>query len=325
MIRRKLLAVAAAAVMAATAGLPAFAQQDAYPNRPIRLVVGFPPGGGADSIARVLAEHMSRTLKQSVIVDNRPGANTTLGPAFVASAPPDGYTLLLGPDSVLGTDKMLFPSTVKYDETNFTPVNRIASTYFVLAANKDLGIRRFSDVVAKSNPNGLFLASPGGPYLQIILSEVRRMSKANLVEVPYRGGAPGAVAVMSGEAALTLMGPGALLPLVREGKLVAVATTHDRPSELAPGVPTLASDGVPDFRLNFWYGVMGPAGLPPEVVRKLFDATSAAAADPALRQRLATLGYETVPAASPEEFRAQALQDSVTLKNRVQAAGIKPQ
>jgi tripartite-type tricarboxylate transporter receptor subunit TctC len=320
MNRRLALALAAALLP-----LPSFAADPNYPSRPIRLVVGFPPGGGADGIARLLADHMSQTLKQPVVVENKPGANTTLAPAFVAAAPADGYTLLLGPDSVLGTDKLLFASTVKYDESNFTPINRVASTFFVLAANKDLGIRRFSDVVAKSSQQPLFLASPGGPYLQIILSEVRRQSSAKLDEVLYRGGAQGALAVMSGESALTLMGPGALLPLVRDGKLVAVATTNDRVSSLAPGVPTLADDGVTGFKLNFWYGIMGPAGLPDDVVRKIFDASSAAAADPAVKQKLALLGYEAVPAASPEAFRASALQDGATLKSRAQAAGIKPQ
>lgn len=320
MIRRLVLVLSTALL-----ALPAFASDATYPNRPIRLVVGFPPGGGADGIARMFADHMSRTLKQPVVVENKPGANTTLAPAFVAAAPPDGYTLLLAPDSVMGTDKLLFASTVKYDESNFTPINRLASTFFVLAANKDSGLRRFSDVVAKSGQQPLFLASPGGPYLQIILSEVRRQSSAKLDEVLYRGGAQGALAVMAGEAALTLMGPGALLPLVREGKLVAVATTHDRVSSLAPGVPTLAEEGVTGFKLNFWYGIMGPAGLPDAVVRKIFDASAAAAADPAVKQKLALLGYEAVPAASPEEFRASALQDGAALNSRVQAAGIKSQ
>jgi tripartite-type tricarboxylate transporter receptor subunit TctC len=313
--------LAAAAALSVTGP----ARADTYPNRPIRIVVGFPAGGGADAIARLLADHMSRSLKQAVIVENRPGAFTTLAPSFVASAPADGYTLLLGPDSVLGTDKLLFPSTVKYDVTNFTPINRIASTYFVLAANKDAGINSFADVLAKAPPQGLLLASPGGPYLQVILSEVRRQSKANLVEVPYRGGSPGALAVMSGEVQLTLMGPGALLPLVRENKIVAVATTHERASDLTPGVPPLATEGMPGFHMNFWYGLMAPAGLPDDVARRLFEASSAAVADPAVRQRLAALGYETLSAPSLEEARAVSLLESQKLKARVQAAGIKPQ
>jgi tripartite-type tricarboxylate transporter receptor subunit TctC len=311
------LVLAAAGLLAAGAAHAA----DAWPSRPIRIIVGFPPGGGSDSIARLLADHMARTLKQPVLVENRPGANTTLAPSAVAAAAPDGYTLLLGPDAVFGADKALFSSTVKYDETSFTPINRVASTYFVLAANKDAGIRRFADLAAKAKESGkpLFIASPGGAYLQIIVSDLKRMSGLNLEEVPYKGGAPAAMAVMSGEAPLTLMGPGALMPLVREGKIVAVATTNDSKSSLTPGVPTLAEEGLQGFSLRLWWGLAGPAGLPDEVVRKLFDASSAALADPAVRDKLAVLGYEAAPSRSPEEFRASARQDGAVLRTRVQA------
>jgi tripartite-type tricarboxylate transporter receptor subunit TctC len=294
---------------------------DAFPSRPIRILVGFPPGGGADSIARLLADHMGKALKQPVLVENRPGANTTLAPAAVVAAAPDGYTLLLGPDAVFGADKALFAATVKYDENSFTPINRVASTYFVLAANKDAGIKRFSDLAAKAKESSkpLFIASPGGTYLQIIASDLKRMSGLNLEEVPYKGGAPAAMAVMSGEATLTLMAPGALLPLMREGKIAAVATTNERKSSLTPSVPTLAEEGLQGFSLSFWYGLIGPAGMPDEVVRKLFEASSTALADPAVRERLAVLGYEAAPARSPEEFRASARQDGALLRTRVQA------
>ena len=173
-----------------------------YPSRAIRVVVGFPPGGGADGIARLLADHMSRTLKQPVVVENRPGADSTIAPSVVASAPADGYTLLLAPDAIYGADKALYPATVKYDESSFTPINRVASTFFVLAANKDAGIRRWADLAAKGRQSQppLFLASPGGSYLQIIAADLKRLSGLNLEEVPYKGGAPATVAVIAGEA-----------------------------------------------------------------------------------------------------------------------------
>lgn len=320
-MKRILAAVLAAAGLLSVAAVQA---ADPFPTRPIRIVVGFAPGGGADSIARLLAEHMGKTLRQPVLVENRPGANTTLAPAAVAAAAPDGYTLLLGPDAAFGADKALFAATVKYDEASFTPINRIASTYFVLAANKDAGIKRFADVAAKARESAkpLFLASPGGAYLQIIASDLNRMSGLNLEEVPYKGGAPAAMAVMSGEATLTLMAPGALLPLVREGRIAAVATTNARRSPLTPGVPTLAEEGLEGFNLSFWYGLIGPLGMPDDVVRKLFDASSAALADPGVRDKLAVLGYEAAGSASPEEFRVTARQDGALLRTRVQA--LKP-
>ncbi len=292
-----------------------------YPTRPIRLVVGFPPGGGADSIARLMADHMGRTLKQPLVVENRPGAETTIAPSVVASAPADGYTLLLATEAVFGADRALYPATVKYDAANFTPISRLASTFFVLAANKDAGIRRYADLTAKSKQSDrpLFLASPGGSYLQIIASDLKRLSGLRLEEVPYKGGAPATLAVMAGDASLTLMGPGALLPLVREGKIVAVASTLERRSPLIPDLPTLAEEGLAGFSMSFWYGLVGPAGLPQDVARKLFDAAAQALADPAVRQRLEVLGYEPSPSASPEEFRTTAQRDGAALRNRVMA------
>ena len=310
------LVLAAAAAIGPCAAVAA----DPYPVRPVRIVVGFPPGGGADSLARLMAEHMSRNLRQPVVVENRPGANATLAAASVAAAPPDGYSVLLAADSVLGSDKTLYPATVKYDENSFTLINRVASSYFVLAANKDAGIKRYADITlrAKNSSTPLFLASPGGAHLQVIAAEFKRMSGLNLEEVPYKGGAPAAMAVISGEAPLTLMGPGALLPLVRQGQVVPVAITNDRRSELTPGIPTLAEEGLKDFKLSFWYGLMGPAGMPEGVVRRLFEASSAALADPAVRDKLAALGYEPAPARSPEEFRASAREDGALLRTRVQ-------
>jgi tripartite-type tricarboxylate transporter receptor subunit TctC len=307
--------------LAGFAGVCTAQTTDSFPSRPIRIVVGFPPGGGADSIARLMADHMGKTLKQPVLVENRPGANTTLAPTAVAAAAPDGYTLLLGPDAVFGADKVMAPATVKYDETNFTPINRIASTYFVMAANKDSGIKRLADLAAKAKESAkpLFIASPGGAYLQIIVADLKRLSGLNLEEVPYKGGAPAAMAVMSGEAALTFMGPGALLPLMKDGKINAVAITNERRTSLTAGVPTLAEEGLEGFKLNFWYGLIGPAGMPADVVRKLFDASAVALADPAVREKLASLGFEPAPARSPEEFRASARQDGALLKTRVQA------
>lgn len=322
-MKRLVLALLAAATLAAA---PASHAADPWPTKTIRIVVGFPPGGGADAIARMLADGLGKVLAQPVIVENRPGASTTLAPASVAAAPADGYTLMLAPDAVFGADKALF-STVKYDENSFTAITKVASTYFVLAANKDSGIRRFADLPAKARDSGkpLFLASPGGVYLQIATAEIKRLSGLNLEEVPYKGGGPAAMAVMAGEAALTLMGPGAVLPLAREGKITPVAITNEQRSSLTPDLPTLAEEGLPGFRLGFWYGLIGPAGMPEPVVRRLFEATSSVLADPAVRQKLLTLGYEPAPSRSPEEFRAAARQDGATLRTRAQQAGIRQQ
>lgn len=299
--------------------------QDAYPNRPIRLLVGFPAGGGGDGVARIMAEHMSRTLKQQVIVDNKPGAGTTLAPAAVAAAAPDGYTLLLAPDSVFGADKAMWAPNVKYDETSFTPVSRWASTFFVLAANKDYGVRTLPELLAKAkaNRNELFVGSTQGIYPAMIMENFNRLSGIKLNQVPYRGGAPAVVAVVGGEVPLTFAVPSSVMPMVKEGKLHAIAITSPTRSSVAEGVPTLAESGLKDFDVGYWFGLAGPAGLPPEITQKLFDASAAALADPGVRAKLHTLGYDPAPSQSVAAFRAEALQYGGALRKVVEKLGLK--
>lgn len=300
---------------------------DPFPNRPIHIIVGFPPGGGTDSIARMVGESMSRTFSQSVVVENRPGAGSTVAPAAVAAAAPDGYTLLLAPNSVFGTDKVLFKSYVKYDETSFTPISRVASTFFVLAANKDAGFNNIGDLLAKGRrqaPTPMFFATPGGAYLEIINANFTKAG-INLTPVPYKGGSPAVMAVMAGEVPFTFLGPGAVLPLAKEGKIKPLAITAGKRSPLTPELPTLAEAGMEGIDVNIWYGLVGPAGMPADVVRRLFDATTMALNEPAVRQKLAALGYDTFPSKSPEEFRDFALRDGVALRNQVQALDLKVQ
>lgn len=300
---------------------------DPFPNRPIHIIVGFPPGGGTDSIARMVGESMSRTFGQPVVVENRPGAGSTVAPAAVAAAAPDGYTLLLAPNSVFGTDKVLFKSYVKYDETSFTPISRLVSTFFVLAANKDAGFNNIGDLLAKGRrqaPTPMFFATPGGAYLEIINANFTKAG-INLTPVPYKGGSPAVMAVMAGEVPFTFLGPGAVLPLVKEGKIKPLAITAGKRSPLTPELPTLAEAGMEGFDVNIWYALVGPAGMPADVVRRLFDATTTALNEPAVRQKLAALGYDTFPSKSPEEFRDFALRDGVALRNQVRALDLKTQ
>jgi tripartite-type tricarboxylate transporter receptor subunit TctC len=298
--------------------------QDAWPSRPIRLVVGFPPGGGGDSVARLFADHMSRTLRQQVVVENRPGAGTTLAPAAVASAPPDGYTLLLAPDSAFGADKLMYAPNVRYDETSFTPISKWASTFFVMAANPQFGARNLADITAraKAGKDGLFVASTQGLYPSLILETFNR-NGIKLTQVPYKGGAPATMAVVAGEVPLTFSVPSSIMPMVKDGKLNAVAITAARRSALTPDVPTLAELGLKSMDVSYWFGLAGPAGLPNDVVQKLFDASAAALADPAVLQRLQNLGYDPAPSRSAAEFRTQALQDGAALRKVVEQLGIK--
>lgn len=299
--------------------------QDAYPNRPIRLVVGFPPGGGGDGVARIMGEHLSRTLKQQVIVDNRPGAGSTLAPAFVALAPADGYTLLLAPDEVFGPDKAMWAPNVKFDETSFSPIAKWASTFFVMAANPKFGVKSLAELRAKAKASDeeVFVASTLGLYPALILDSFNRTAGFKLKQVPYKGGAPAVMATVAGEAPLTFAVPSSVMPMVKDGKLVALATTNANRSRLAEGVPTLAEEGLKNFDVGYWFGLAGPAGLPQDVQQKLFDASAKALADPDVQAKLQSLGYEVTPSKSIGEFRTEAVERGTRLRKLVEELGIK--
>ena len=296
-----------------------------WPSRPIRIVIAFPPGGGGDGVVRILAEPLARILKQPVVIENRPGAFTTLATSMVVAAAPDGYTLLMASHQVFGAEKLLFDH-VKYDGTSFTPISSLASTFFMLAVNKDLGVKRVSELVAKARQSGaapMFVAVTGGIYSEMNLAYLNKLGGTNFVPVPYKGGAPAVMAVVAGQAQIAFAVPTSVMPLAKAGRLTALGITAARRSSLTPGVPTLAEEGLEGFNVGYWFGLLGPARMPEDVVQKLFDATSQALAEPAVQTKFATLGYETTPSKSVAEFRAVALRDGSALAKVVQSMGLK--
>jgi tripartite-type tricarboxylate transporter receptor subunit TctC len=296
-----------------------------WPHRPIRILIGFPPGGGGDGVARVLSEPMARILKQPVVVENRPGAGTTLATSMVVAAPPDGYTLLMASHQVFGPEKLLFDH-VKYDETSFTPISSLASTFFMLAVNKDLGVKRVSELLAKARQTGgapMFVAVTGGIYSEMNLAYLNKLGGTNFVPVPYKGGAPAVTAVVAGQASITFAVPTSVMPLAKTGRITALGITSLKRSPLTPGVPTLAEEGLEGFNVGYWFGLMGPAKVPNDIVQKLFEAASQTLAEPAVQARFANLGYETTPSKSVAEFRAVALRDGSALAKVVQSMGLK--
>lgn len=304
----------------------ALAQEDDYPNRPIRIVVPFAPGGGGDTVTRIMAESMSKTLKQPVLVENRPGAFTTIAPTVVAGAAPDGYTLLFAVTSVFGADKAMFPNTVNYDEKSFTPITNWANTFFVLGAHKDYEANTFGELLEKARrdaPNPTFIASTQGLYPQLIVEKIERMTGVKLTLIPYKGGAPAVMAAVSGEPPLTMAVPSSVMPLAKEGRLKALAITNGKRSELAEGVPTIAEFGLDGYNVGYWSALAGPAGLPRNVVDKLFEASRIALSDPEVRARLLQIGYEPAPSNSVEEFQEQAVREGLALRDDAVAMGLK--
>jgi tripartite-type tricarboxylate transporter receptor subunit TctC len=297
---------------------------DTYPSRPITLVVGFPPGGGADTVARIVTEKMAKLLNQPIVIDNRPGAGTTIASDAVARAAPDGYTLLLGSANLYGSDQLLYKN-VKYEGSrSFTPISRWSSAPMLLAVNKDFSARTVQELIAtaKQNPGKLAYSSSGtGVVTHLAALSFEKAANISMLHVPFKGGAPSLHAVASGDVQLTFGTPPSVLPLAQGGKLRVLAVTSGKRSPLFPDTPSIAEAGVKGYDFTFWFGLFGPAGLPANVSQKLFDASVAALKDPEVKARLEKAGNEAPPSASLAEFREWALVEGRKSKELTQTSG----
>jgi tripartite-type tricarboxylate transporter receptor subunit TctC len=277
----------------------------AYPERPVHLVVGFPAGSSADTVARVFGQKLGEALGKPVVIDNAVGAAGNIAAERVAKAAPDGYTL-----GLLGEGQLLVnPNLYKlgYDpETAFAPVSEVAWSTTMLVVNDALAVKSFGDLVrmARSQPGELTFASGGSgsaPHMAAVLLE--SAAGLDLRHVPYKGVVAGVPDLLAGRVTMMLSPIAIVLPLVREGKLHALAVTSLDRSPAAPGLPTIAESGFPGFEYTLWYGLLAPAGTPPAIVRKLHLETAKALAQADLRSKLADLGLEA-QASSPGEFAA---------------------
>jgi tripartite-type tricarboxylate transporter receptor subunit TctC len=299
---------ALAAVLAVAAGTAAFA--DTYPSRPITLVVGFPAGGGADTVARIVGEKLGRVLSQAVVVDNRPGAGTTLASEFVSRAQPDGYTLLLGSANLYGSDQFLYKSA-RYDGAkSFTPIARWSDSPMLLAVKKDFPEKTVQGLMeqARKNPGKLTYASSGaGVVTHLAGASFAHAAGIDMLHVPYKGGAPSIQAVASGDVDMTFGTPPSVMPMAQSGKLRPLAVTTAERSPLFPDLPGMKESGIQDYDFSLWFGLYGPARLPADVVKKLFDASAQALRDPEVKAKLEKQGIVAWPSASPEEFGGWAI------------------
>lgn len=295
-----------------------------YPAKPITLVVGFPPGGGADTVARLVSDKMGRILGQPIIIDNRAGAGTTIASDLVAKAPADGYTLLLGSANLYGSDQLLYKS-VKYDGArSFTPISRWSSAPLLLAVNKDFSAQSVNDVIrlARQSPGKLTYASSGsGVITHLAGLSFTQATGIDMLHVPFKGGAPAIQAVAAGDVQMTFGTPPSILPLVQAGKLRILAATTAQRSALFPNSPGMADAGVKGYDFTFWFGLFGPAGLPADISKKLFDASVEALKDPELKARLEKSGNEAAPSASIEAFREWAQAEGRISKGLTQQSG----
>nr|WP_256219303.1 tripartite tricarboxylate transporter substrate binding protein [Variovorax sp. 770b2] len=313
------MSFAAAALLA-----PAGAFADTYPSRPITLVIGFPAGGGADTVARIVSDKLAKILGQPLIIDNKPGAGTTIASDQVARAAPDGYTLLLGSANLYGSDKLLYKA-VKYDGArSFVPISRWSSAPMLLAVNKDVSAKTVQALIAQArqNPGKLAYSSSGtGVVTHLAGLSFEKAAGVTMLHVPYKGGAPSIQAVAAGDVQLTFGTPPSVLPMAQGQKLRVLAVTSGQRSPLFPDVPSVAEAGVKGYDYTFWFGLFAPAGLPPDMAQKLFDASVAALNDPDVKARLEKSGNESAPSTSLAEFRTWAQAEGVKSKDLTERSG----
>lgn len=306
-------------------GIAAWAQSPAYPAKPIRLVVGFTPGGAADYVARAISESLARNLGQPIMVENRAGAGSSIAADMVAKSAPDGYTVLIASPSSISVNPALNPK-LGYSSRDLAPITKVTSSPLVIAANPDTGINSIQDLIAKArkSPRALNCATAGNgsaPHLGAALFS--RVAGVEMTLVPFRGGAPAIQSVVAGDTQVTFGTPPSVLPMVQAGRLRGLAVSARERSPLFPGLPGMAEAGLPEYGIEFWYGLFAPAATPEPIVRKLFDAATLAMQQASVKAALAREGTEVDVSGSPEQFAAFLEKDARFWVKLVKDAGVK--
>lgn len=315
------IAVMVAAVAALLAA-PLHAQP--YPNRPIQLVVGFPPGGGVDIVARQLADKLSEVLGQRVVVENKAGAAGNVAMEYVARAKPDGYTLLMGNLGMLSANPALYRNLSFDPAKDFVPIARVVVTPLVAVVPAALPVKSLADFVAlaKSKPGELNFGSGGNGNINHLAGELFKMQTGTKIQhIPYKGSAPALADLVAGRLQLMIDGGNVVQPFVTAGTVRAIAMTGEQRAASAPSVPTAREAGLADFVIYGWQGVLAPAGTPADVVDRLNADIGKALADPALRARLS--GQGTEPAfTSAADFRTFIAAENKRWGDVVRSANI---
>jgi tripartite-type tricarboxylate transporter receptor subunit TctC len=287
--------ILAAGGLACLSLLAAGAWAQTFPSKQVTLVVPFPPGGGPDVAARVIAEKLAPRLGQPVVVENRPGAGALLGASFVAKAAPDGHTLLLTPNTMAISPHVLAPGAGGGIDVNrdLLPVIAPATTPLVLVASPSLGVSNLTGLLEQARKGGLAYGSPGnGSPMHFAGEMFKRSAAVDLLHVPYRGVAPSLNAALAGEVKLLYTGVGGALQHIKAGKLVPLALTEKARSALLPDVPTATEQGVANVEVNAWYGVFAPAATPAAVVQRINQEINAVIRLPDVRERFLGAGIE---------------------------------
>jgi tripartite-type tricarboxylate transporter receptor subunit TctC len=320
----KRMAAALAGLLALVAAT-AVATAANYPDRPVTVVVGFPPGGASDIPARILTDKLSNLLGQPVIVDNRPGAGGNVAGEFVAHAAPDGYTLLIGNNAILATNASLY-SNIGFDAVkDFAPISLIGTQANVLVVNPNVPAHSLAELIAlaKANPGKLNFASSGYGLAAHLAGELfKAQAHIDIVHVPYKGSAPALEDVIAGQDQMMFATISGVMGFLKNGQVRALAVTTLKRTAILPDIPTMDEAGLPGFEATTWHGLVAPAGTPPAIIDTLHGALVETLADPDVQKKLAALGVDIGPD-SPAEFLAYIKAEIPKWAAIIKASGAK--
>jgi len=296
-----------------------------YPNRPITLVVAFTPGGPSDVLARIVGKQMEQLLGEPIIIENRPGAGGNIAAESVARAAPDGYTLLMGNNSILATNESLYKKLNYNPQKDFAPIALIGTQANILVVNTDVPANSLKELIAlaKAQPGKLNFASSGYGAAAHLAGELfKAEAKIDIVHVPYKGAAPALQDLIGGHNQLMFATAASVLGHIKGGKVRAIAVTTLKRTQAMPDLPTMDEAGLPGFEASTWHGLVAPAGTPPDVIAKLHDATAKALKDPGVQASLARLGVDIV-GSTPDEFKTYIAAEVPKWAAIVKASGAK--
>jgi tripartite-type tricarboxylate transporter receptor subunit TctC len=318
----RLIAVAALTLAVLAAG--SAWSQTAYPAKPVRWIVPWPPGGGADVLTRILSPKLGEALGQQIVVDNRGGAAGNIGAELAAKSPPDGYTIAFAYSGTHSINPSIY-SKMPFRESDFAPVIWLASVPQVVVVHPSLPVKTIKDLIAldRSRPGQLSYGSSGSGAINHLTGELfNSMTGTKLVHVPYKGGGPAAVALLSGEIGLIFGEPASIAQQVKAGKLRAVAVTSAKRSLFLPELPTVAESGVPGYEVTSWNGVLAPAGTSPDIIRRLNGDLNRIIAAPDMSKRMIEFGFEPV-GGPPEKFGEFIRAETAKWAPVVKKAGVR--
>lgn len=296
-----------------------------YPNKPVKLVVGFAPGGAADHVARTMSEAFGRALGTSVVVENRAGAGSSIAAEMVSKAPADGYSILIASPSSISVNPALNPK-LSYSPKDLAPVTKITTSPLVIAVNPNIGINTVQDLIAraKKEPGRINYATSGNgsaPHLGGAL--FTQLANVDLTHIPFRGGGPAIQSLIAGDTQVTFGTPPSVLPMIQAGRLKALGVSMRERTALVPGVPGMREAGLPEYSIEFWYGIFVPAATPVPVVKKIYEAAQFAMEQANVKAVLAREGTDVDLSKSPEQFSAFLQEDAKFWVKLVSSAGVK--